>query len=122
MRRQALLLRHRGEEPAKGAVLLRVKGRGEPEVMLAREVGKLAHQSFPGRGEKEGVQAAIVRVAAPFDIAALLELVNVYDDAAGQQSQLSAEDLLAAAGLGGDHAQDSRVRWGQFDSGDLLGE
>ncbi len=109
MRRQTLLLGHRGEQAAQGSVLLRVKRGGEPELVLAREVGKLAQQPFSGRGEVEGVQPAIVGVAATLDIAALLELVDVYDDAAGQHTQLSAEGLLAAAGLGGDGAQDSRV-------------
>jgi len=122
MGRQALLLRHRGEKLAKGAVLLGVKRGGEPEVVLARELGKLAHQPFPGRGEVESVQPAIVRVAAPFHIATLLKLVDVYDDAAWQHTQLIAEGLLAAAGPGGDGAQDSRVRWAQLDSGHLLGE
>ena len=122
MRRQALLLRQRGKEAAQGVVFLRVKRGGEPELVLARELGKLAHYPFSGRGEVEGVQSAIVRVAATFDIAALLELVDVYDDTAGQHTQLSAEGLLAAAGLGGDGTQDSRVWGGQVGSGDLLGE
>ena len=122
MRRQALLPRHRGKEAAQGAVLLRVKRGGEPELVLARELGKLAQQPFSGGGEVEGVQSAIVGVAATLDIAALLELVDVYDDAAGQHTQLSAEGLLAAAGLGGDGAQDSRVWRAQLDGGHLLGE
>ena len=122
MRRQPLLLRHRGKQTAQGAVLLRVKRGGEPKLVLARELGKLAQQSFAGCGEVEGVQPAIVGIAAALDIAALFELVDVYDDAAGQHTQLSAEGLLAAAGLGGDDAQYSRVWRAQLDRGHLLGE
>lgn len=122
MRREALLLCHRGEQPAQGAVLFGVERGGEPELVLPSELGKLAHQPFSGRGEVESVQPAIVRVAAPLDIAALLEFVDVDDDAAGQHAQLGAEGLLAAARLGGDGAQDSRVWRAQLDGGHLFGE
>lgn len=122
MRRQALLPRHRGEQPAQGTALLGVERGGEPELVLARELGKLAHQPFSGRGEIESVQPAIVGIAAPLDIAAILEFVDVDDDAAGQHPQLSAERLLATTGLGGDGAQDSRVWWAQLDGGHLFGE
>ena len=122
MRRQALLLRHCGKKAAQGVALLRVKGRGEPQLVLARELGKLAHQLFPGRGEVEGVQPAIVGVTPALDVATLLELVDIDDDSAGQHAQLRAEGLLAAAGLGGDCAQDSRMWWAQLDRGHLFGE
>jgi hypothetical protein len=122
MRRQALLLRHRGKQTAQGAVLLRVKPGGEPKLVLARELGKLAQQTFAGRCEVEGVQPAIVGVAATLDVATFFELVDVYDDAAGQHTKLNAEGLLAAAGLGGDGAQDSRVWRAQLDRGHPLGE
>jgi hypothetical protein len=122
MRRQALVLRHRGKQPAQGAALLRVERAGKPELVLASELGKLAHQPFSGCGEVESVQPAIVGVAVPLDIAAVLEFVDVDDDAARQHPQLSAEGLLAAAGLGGDRAQDSRVGWAQPNGGHLLGE
>ena len=45
------------------------------------------------------MQPTIARVAAPFDIAAILEFVDVGDDAAGQQTQPSAQGLLARPGL-----------------------
>lgn len=122
MRRQALLLGHCRKQAAQGAVLLRIERRGEPELVLASELRKLAHQPFSGRGEVQSVQPPIVRVAATLDIAALLELVDVNDDPAGQHTQLSAEGLLAAAGVGGDGAQDSRVWWAQLDSGHLFSE
>lgn len=122
MRRQALLLRHRGKKAAQGVALLRVKGRGEPQLVLARELGKLAHDLFPCCGQVEGVQPAIVRVTPALDVATLLELVDIDDDSAGQHAQLRAEGLLAAAGLGGDCTQDSRVRRAQLDGGHLLGE
>jgi len=83
MRRQALLVCHRSEQAAQGAVFLRVKRGGEQELVLVRELGKLAHQPFPGRGEVERVQPAIARIAATLYVAALLELVDVNDDAAG---------------------------------------
>ena len=122
MRRQALLLRQRSEQFAQGAVLLRGERGGELELVLVRELRKLAHQPFSGRSEVEGVQPPVVGVAAPLDVAALLEFVDVDDDTAGQHPQLSAEGLLAAAGLGSDGAQDSRMWWAQFDSGHLFGE
>jgi len=56
------------------------------------------------------VQPAIVGVAAALDVATVLELVDIDDDAAGQHAQLRAEGLLAAAGPGIDCAQDPRVR------------
>lgn len=68
------------------------------------------------------MQPPIVWVAAPLDIAALLELIDVNHDPAGQHAQLSAEGLLAAAGLGGDGAQDSSMWWAQLDSGHLFSE
>lgn len=122
MRRQALLPCHRGEQVAQGAALLRVERGGERELVLARKLRKLAHQPFSGRSEVEGVQPAVVGVAAPLDVTALLEFVDVDDDAAGQHAQLGAEGLLAAAGLGGDGAQDSGMWWVQLDSGHLFGE
>lgn len=122
MRRKALLLRHCGEEDAQGAALLRIERSGEPEFVLARQFGKFAHQLFPGRGEVEGVQPAVIRVAATLHEATVLEFIDVDNDAAGQHIQLSAEGLLAAAGRGGDGAQDSRVRRAQLDSGHLFGE
>ena len=122
MRRQALLLRHRGKQATQRVVLLGVKRGGEAELVLARELGKLAHQPLSGRGEVQSVQPTITRVASTLDIATLLKLVDVYDDAAGQHTQLSAQGLLAAAGLGGDVAQDSRVWGAQPDSGHLFGE
>jgi hypothetical protein len=64
VRRQALLLRHRGKQPAQGAVLLRVKGGGEPELVLACELGKLAHQPFSVGSEIKSVQPAIVAIAS----------------------------------------------------------
>jgi len=63
MRSQALLLRHRGQKGAQGTALLGVERGGEPEFVLAREFGKLAHQLFPGGGQVKGVQSAVVRVA-----------------------------------------------------------
>jgi hypothetical protein len=122
VRRQALLARHRGQQVAQGAALLRVERGGELELVLARELRKLAHQPFSGRSEVEGVQPAVVGVAAPLDVSALLEFVYVDDDAAGQHTQLRAEGLLAAAGLGSDGAQDSGMRWAQLDGGHLFGE
>ena len=80
MRRQALLLRQRGEQFAQGAVLLRGERGGELELVLVRELRKLAHQPFSGPGEVQSVQPPIVRIAATLDIAALLELVDVNDD------------------------------------------
>ena len=68
------------------------------------------------------MQPPILRVAATLDIAALFELVDINDDPAGQHTQLSAEGLLAATGLSGDGAQDSRVWWAQLDSGHLFSE
>ena len=115
-------MRHRGEKGAQGAALLGVERGGEPEFVLAREFGKLAHQLFPGGGQVKGVQPAVVRVATTLDIAALFELIDVDDDAAGQHAQLSAEGLLAAAGFVGDRAQDSSVWRAQFDGGNRLGE
>jgi hypothetical protein len=120
--RQALLPRDRGKQPAQRLVLLRVERRGELSFVLPCELRKLAHQPFSGRGKVKGAQPAIVGIAAPLDVAALLELVDVDDDAAGQHAQLNAESLLAAAGLGGDGAQDSRVRRTQVDGGHLFGE
>ncbi len=122
MRREALLLRHCGKKTPQGVALLSVKRRGEPQLVLARELGKLAHQFFPGRGEVEGVQPAIVGVAAALEVATLLELVDIDDDAARQHAQLSAEGLLAAAGLGGDCTQNPCVWRAQLDGGHLLGE
>lgn len=122
MRCQALLFCHRGEQAAQRAVLLGVERGGELQFVLARELRKLAHQLFSGRGEVQGVQSAVVGVASTLDIAAPLEFVDVDDDAAGQHAQLSAEGLLTAAGLGGNGAQDSRVRWRQIDRGHLFGE
>jgi len=122
MRLQALLPGHRREQRAQGAVLLGVERGGESELVLVRELGKLAHQPFSGRGEVKSVQSAIVGVAAPFDVAALLEFVDIDDDATGQHPQLRAEGLLAAAGLGGDGAQDSRLGRAQLDGGHLFGE
>ena len=45
------------------------------------------------------MQAPVVGVAATFDVATVLELVDVGDDPARQQAQLSAERLLTAAGI-----------------------
>ena len=67
-------------------------------------------------------RAAIVRVAAPLDVAAFLKFVDVDDDAAGQNTQLCAEGLLAAAWPGGDGAQNSCMRGGQINGGHLFGE
>lgn len=122
MRCQTLLLCHRGKQAAQCAALFRVKRGGEHELVLARELGKLAHQPFSRSSEVQSVQSAVVGVAATLDITALLEFVDVDDDPAGQHTQLSAEGLLAAAGVGGDGAQYSRAGRRQIDSGHLFGE
>lgn len=122
VRRQALLPRHLGEQPAQGGALLGFERGGELELVLARELGQLAHQPFSGGCEVERVEPAIVGIAPTLDIAPLLELVDVNDDPAGQHTQLSAEGLLAATGPGGDGAQDSRVWWAQLDCGHLFSE
>ena len=68
------------------------------------------------------MQPAVVGVAAPFDVAAVLQLVDVCDDPARQQPQLPAEGLLAAPGFGRDRAQDPGVRWREIDRRDQVGE
>jgi hypothetical protein len=122
VRRQSLIPGHRGEQAAQGAVLRRVKGGSESMLVFARELGNLAQQPFSSRREVKGVQPAIVGVTATLQIATLLELVDIYNDAAGQHTQLSAESLLAATGLAGDRAQYSRVWRRQLYRGHLLGE
>ena len=73
-------------------------------------------------GEVQRVQPAVVGVAAPFDVAAVLQLVDIGDDAAGQHAELAAERLLASPGFGGDGAKDACVRRGQVDGRHLFGE
>ena len=51
------------------------------------------------------MQSTVIGVATPFDISALLELIDVPHHPAGQQSQLRAERLLTSAGFRGDGAQ-----------------
>lgn len=116
------MLCQRGEKGAQGASLLRVERGGKPSFMLARKFGKLAHQPFPGSGEVEGVQAAVVRIAGALDITTGFELVDIDDHPAGQHAQLLAEGLLAAAGLICYCAQNSRVGWAQVDGGNRFGE
>ena len=68
------------------------------------------------------MQPAVVGIAATFDVATVLQLVDVGDDPARQQTQLAAERLLAAPGLGRDRAQDPGVRRRELDRRDQVGE
>lgn len=68
------------------------------------------------------MQASIVGVAAAFDIATVLQFVDIGNDAAWQQVKLRAERLLAATLVSGDGPQDSDVRRRQVDGGHLFGE
>ncbi|ORW63135.1 hypothetical protein AWC20_04340 [Mycobacterium parmense] len=120
--RQALLVGNRDEQLAQDTALLGVKRGGEPQLVLPRKPGHLAQQSFSGGREVQGVQAAVAGVAAPFQEAAVLQLVHVDHHAAGQHSELGAERLLAAAGLGGDGPQDARMGRREPEGRHLLGE
>ena len=67
--------------------------------MLTREVTDLAHQLLARRAQIEGMEAPVIGVAAAFDIATVLEVVDIGDNPAGQQAQLTTERLLASAGI-----------------------
>ena len=70
----------------------------------------------------QGVQPTVVGVAAPFDVAAVFQLIDVRDDAARQQPQLAAERLLTAPWFQRDRAQNAGVRRGEVDRRDQVGE
>ncbi len=122
MRRQALLPGQRGEQAAQGAALLGVKPSGEPVLVLAGQLGQLAHQLFACGGEVERTQPPIAGVAASLDIAAVFEFVDIGDDATGQQVQPCAQSLLAEPGLRRNDPQYARMRRGQLEHGHLFGE
>jgi hypothetical protein len=58
------------------------------------------------------MEAPVVGVAAPFDVAAGFQLVDVCHDAARQHAESTAQRLLAAPGFGGDGAKYPGVRRG----------
>ena len=95
---------------------------GELVLVLACESVDLPHQLLSLGGEVEGVPAAITGVAATLDIPTLLELVQVADQAAGDEAQVAAERLLAATWLCPDGTQDPRVWRAQLDGPELFGE
>jgi hypothetical protein len=96
---QALVLGDCGEKIAQHVTLFGVERGGHPVLVSAGQLGKPTHQLLSGRGEVQRTKPTIAGVAAPFDIAAILEFVDVGDDATGQQTQLRAQGLLARPGL-----------------------
>jgi len=68
------------------------------------------------------METSVIGVAAPFDVAAFLQLVDVGHDTARQYAQTSAQRLLAAARFGGDGAKYPGVGRGQIDGRHLLGK
>ena len=83
VRRETLAFCQRAEQPPQVVALVVIESCGEAAVVLARQVADLAHQLLARRGQIEGMQAPVLGVAAAFDIAAVLEVVDVGDDAAG---------------------------------------
>jgi hypothetical protein len=68
------------------------------------------------------VEASVIGVAAPLDVATFLQLVDVRHDATRQHTELTAQRLLAASWFGGDGPKNPGVRRGQVDGRHLLGE
>ncbi|GFG75344.1 hypothetical protein MBOT_27090 [Mycobacterium botniense] len=99
MRRQILLSGHRRREIAQSVPVSGAQTDGEPLFVPACQFDNLAQQLLSRRGEVEGMQSAIVRIAATLDIATLLELIDRDHHMAGQHPRSRTEGLSAAAGL-----------------------
>jgi len=78
--------------------------------MVARQPANRLHRVASLVGEMQGITAPIGRVGAPFEHAALLELVDQHDQPAGQDVQVVREGLLADPARRVDGSQDARVR------------
>ena len=76
------MLGDRRQQLAQGVALLRIQPCGEQPVVLTSQLADLGQHLLAGRGQIERMQSAVVGVAATFDVAAVLQLVDVGHDPA----------------------------------------
>ena len=82
MWRQALNARRYRQQLVQGVALLCIQPRGEHPVVLTPQLADLADHLLAGRGQMERMESAVVGVAATFDVAAVLQLIDIGDDPA----------------------------------------
>ena len=86
--------------------------------MLAGHAPELLHERAAGVGEVDGVEPAVVGVAAALDQPALLQAVDQGDEARRRSAEMPGECLLAASRLERDRAEESGLRGSQVELGD----
>src|SRR6476619_3168699 len=91
-------------------------------LVLRRDPAPMSEQLSPRGGQIEGADPAVARMRTPLDQAALLELVDDRDHAAGRRPDRLADRLLRLALRGVDDVEDPEQRRMQIDLTDALGE
>ena len=121
-RRQSLTLSDPFEQLTELGPFGGTESRRHGPLVRAPDIGQAAHQSLPLGRQMQCVQPAVLGVATALDQTPALQVVDEGNDTTGQQTELVAERLLAAALLAGNRAQDAGLRRQQVECRDALGE
>ena len=107
---QALLIGDSKEERRQQISFLRAERREERVLVIAPDTANRFHRVASLVSEMQGIAAPVARIRAPFNQAALFELVDQHDESAGQDAEVFRERLLADSARRVHHAQDAGVR------------
>src|SRR4029434_1743545 len=91
---QPLLIGASKEERRQQISLLRAERRQERVLVVTRDTANRFHRVASLVSEMQGIAASVGRIRAPFNHAALFELVDQHDESAGQNSEVFCERLL----------------------------
>jgi hypothetical protein len=107
---QPLLIGDSKEQRRQQIALLRAERREERVLVIARDTANRFDRVASLVTEMQGIAASVGRIGAPFNHAALFELVDQDDESAGQDAEMFRERLLADPARRVHHAQNAGVR------------
>ena len=107
---QPLLIGDSTEERRQQISLLRAERHEERFLVVARDTANRFHGLASLVREVQGIATPVGRIGAPFNHAALFELVDQHDKSAGQDAEVFRERLLADPTGRVHHAQNAGMR------------